>query len=293
MNCNRNKPAPKNRHLCTFLALLLFLPASQINADQRSARQAMENQDNPLLLLSSSQGPIYIELLPDEAPQNVQRFLDLAAGDVEFTDPVANTSFTPRYYDGMRFHRVLPGQVIQAGSPHYHPLGSPDEMLEDEINAFSLGLDRLPILAEDGSVNPVLNVGSQADFAERVLSHVYSDMNIDDVEELESRQSEVVQNLRGLTVMRLYEQEGYGYQNEFPTRGITRGIVALANDGPDRNGPEFFISLDDAAWLSGRYTVIGRVVEGMDVADQIGNTAIDAEAFDPQSTMIYSMRRLN
>jgi cyclophilin family peptidyl-prolyl cis-trans isomerase len=253
----------------------------------------MESQDNPLLLLSSSQGPIYIELLPDEAPQNVERFLSLAAGEVEFVDSVANSRFTPRYYDGMRFHRVLPGFVIQAGSPNYHPLGSPDQLLDDEINAFSLGLDRLPILAEDGSVNPVLNVGSQAQFGERVLSHVYAGMGIDTVAELESRQSDVVQNLRELTVMRLYEQEGYEYQNEFTTRGISRGTVALANDGPNRNGPEFFIALDDLAWLNGRYTVIGRVVEGMDVADQIGNTAVDPQAFDPRSTMIYSLRRIN
>jgi len=274
------------------LALVLLWGPS-LHADQRTATAAMENQDNPLMLLSSSQGPIYIELLPDEAPQNVQRFLELAAGEVEFIDSAANTRFTPRYYDGMRFHRVLPGFVIQTGSPNYHPLGSPDPLLDDEINAFSLGLDRLPILAEDGSVNPVLNVGSQQQFGDRVLSHLYAEMGIDSVDELESRQSDVLQTLRGLTVMRLYEQEGYEYQNQFPTRSISRGTVVLANDGPNRNGPEFFIALADANWLNGRYTVIGRVTEGMDVADQIGSTAVDAQAFDPRSTMIYSLRRID
>lgn len=286
-----NKPFTRLRPLIVLAAV--FLCGPQLNADLGSATAAMENQANPLLLLSSSQGAIYIEILPDEAPQNAERFLSLAAGEVEFVDSAANTRFTPRYYDGMRFHRVLPGFVIQAGSPNYHPLGSPDQLLDDEINAFSLGLDRLPILAEDGSVNPLLNVGSQQQFGERVLSHLYAEMGIDTVAELESRQSDVVQNLKGLTVMRLYEQEGYEYQNEFTTRGITRGIVALANDGPNRNGPEFFIALDDLAWLNGRYTVIGRVTEGMDVADRIGNTAVDPQAFDPRSTMIYSLRQIN
>ena len=93
--------------------------------------------------------------------------------------------------------------------------------------------------------------------------------------------------------MRLYELEGFDYQNQFPTRGITRGTLALANDGPNRNGSEFFIALADSEWLSGRYTVIGQVVEGLEVADDIGATAIDPLGFDPRSTVIYSIRRLN
>jgi cyclophilin family peptidyl-prolyl cis-trans isomerase len=93
--------------------------------------------------------------------------------------------------------------------------------------------------------------------------------------------------------MRLYEYEGYHYRSDFQTRGISRGTVALANDGPNRNGPEFFIALRNADWLNGRHTVIGRVVEGLVTADLIGGMAIDPTMFNPQSSVIYSIRRIN
>jgi cyclophilin family peptidyl-prolyl cis-trans isomerase len=253
----------------------------------------MEDQANPLMLMTTSQGAIYVELLANEAPDNVARFIELAEGQVEFFDEVANATFTPRYYDGMRFHRVLPDFVIQGGSPFYHPLGAPEPMLADEINAIALGLDRLPVLNEDGSINPMLNVGNQEEFAQRVLEPLYRELGVETVSELDSAEDDIVTNLRGLTVMRLYEYEGYAYRSDLQTRGISRGTVALANDGPNRNGPEFFIALRNADWLNGRHTVIGRVVEGMDIADRIGGMAIDPTAFNPQSSVIYSIRRLN
>ena len=72
-----------------------------------------------------------------------------------------------------------------------------------------------------------------------------------------------------------------------------RGTLALANSGPDSNGPEFFIALSDADWLSGRHTVIGNVVEGLEVVDQIGLTAVDPQLSSRRSAVIYSLRRLN
>lgn len=292
---NRLRLAPLYRScgFCLALLLLLTLTPRLGFADLTTARQAMENQANPLMLMTTSQGAIYIELLPDEAPDNVARFIALAEGEVEFFDEVANATFTPRYYDGMRFHRVLPDFVIQGGSPSYHPLGAPEPMLADEINATALGLDRLPVLGEDGSINPMLNVGNQQEFAQRVLEPLYLELGIETVSELNPAEDDIVTNLRGLTLMRLYEYEGYSYQNEFQTRGISRGTVALANDGPNRNGSEFFISLRNADWLNGRHTVIGRVVEGMDIADRIGAVAIDPTAFNTQSSVIYSIRRIN
>ena len=275
------------------LACLMLLVGSPARADLLSARIAMEDPQNPLLLLSSSAGPIYLELLPGEAPANVENFLALVEGEIASFNGVENNGFTPGYYEDVRFHRVIPGFVIQAGSHLLHPLGMPNQLLPDEINGVSLGLDRLPLLTTDNAIQPILNVGNQSKFGERVLQPLYAQMNIDSLSELSDQQLDVVANLQALTVMRLYEYEGYEYQNQFPTRGITRGTVALANDGPNRNGPEFFISLTDADWLNGRYTVIGHVVEGMEVADQIGSNATDAQQPTASPSVIYSIRRVN
>ena len=263
------------------------------HADYSSARLAMEDSSNPLMLVSTSAGPIYIEMLPAEAPENVARFIEFTVGEVPLTETDSTLTASPRYYNGSQFHRVIPNFIIQAGSPEHNAHGRPRDYLADEINASALGLDRLPVILQAGEVNPILNTDSQQEFASRVLEPLYRQLGIDSPEQLETEESAIIDALQSLTVMRLYEYEGYRYQNRYPTRAITRGIVALANDGPNRNGPEFFISLSDAPWLDGRYTVIGRVVEGMETADDIGDKPIQPVDSDPESTRIYSIRRLN
>ena len=263
------------------------------HADYSSARLAMEDSSNPLMLVSTSAGPIYIEMLPAEAPENVARFIEFTVGEVPITETDSTLTASPRYYNGSQFHRVIPNFIIQAGSPEHNAHGRPRDYLADEINASALGLDRLPVILQAGEVNPILNTDSQQEFASRVLEPLYRQLGIDSPEQLETEESAIIDALQSLTVMRLYEYEGYRYQNRYPTRAITRGIVALANDGPNRNGPEFFISLSDAPWLDGRYTVIGRVVEGMETADDIGDKPVQPLDPDPESTRIYSIRKLN
>ena len=263
------------------------------HADYASARLAMEDTSNPLMVVSTSAGPIYIEMLPAEAPKNVARFIEFTVGEAPLIETDSTLTVSPRYYNGSQFHRVIPNFIIQAGSPEHNAHGRPRDYLADEINASALGLDRLPVILQAGKINPILNTNSQEEFASRVLEPLYRQLGIDTPEQLETEESAIIDALQSLTVMRLYEYEGYRYQSRYPTRAITRGIVALANDGPNRNGPEFFISLIDAPWLDGRYTVIGRVVEGMETADNIGDKPIQPVNPDPESTRIYSVRKLN
>ena len=260
------------------LLLLIFSLLAALNtaiADTSSALLAMEDPQNPLILISTSQGEIYLELFPLEAPSNVENFIALAEAEKEFTNPDTGELIQARYYNGMRFHRVVPGFVIQAGSPVYNPLGVQVTLLNDEINADALGLDQISALNPDGSFADVLNIESRSDFHEDILTPLYSQRNITDIEAALNRQYQVLEALQNLSIKAVYENQGYRYDDSRKSRPIERGTVALANSGPDSNGPEFFISLTAAASLSGKYTVIGEVVEGQEVMDRIGNTAID------------------
>lgn len=66
---------------------------------------------------------------------------------------------------------------------------------------------------------------------------------------------------------------GPGFQFDDEESGLTavdrRGLLAMANSGPNTNGSQFFITLDAASWLDGLHTVFGEVVEGDDVLSQV------------------------
>ena len=278
------------------LFLLIFSLLTSLNtaiADTSTALVAMEDSQNPLIRISTSKGEMYLELYPLEAPNNVENFIALAEGEKEFTNLKTGEPIQSRYYNGMRFHRVVPGFIIQAGSPAINPLGLQVSLLNDEINANALGLDQIPALNPDGSFADVLNIESKPDFHEEILTPLYSQRNITDVEAALSRQYQVLETLQELSVKSAYENQGYRYDDSLESRPIERGTVALANSGPDSNGSEFFISLTAAEWLWGKYTVIGKVVEGQEVMDSIGNTAIDPGQFSSLSTLIYSVRKAN
>ncbi len=61
---------------------------------------------------------------------------------------------------------------------------------------------------------------------------------------------------------------GYRFEDEPVTREYTKGIVAMANAGPDTNGSQFFIMLEDND-LPPNYTIFGNVLSGQDVVDKI------------------------
>ena len=57
--------------------------------------------------------------------------------------------------------------------------------------------------------------------------------------------------------------------------GYKKGVVAMANAGPNTNGSQFFIMHADYA-LPHAYTIFGKVVEGQDVVDKIANVKVGA-----------------
>jgi len=66
---------------------------------------------------------------------------------------------------------------------------------------------------------------------------------------------------------------GYKFADEIkPENANAVGTISMANAGPNTNGSQFFINLADNSFLNPKHTVFGRVVEGMDVVQSIGQT---------------------
>ena len=63
---------------------------------------------------------------------------------------------------------------------------------------------------------------------------------------------------------------GYRFEDEADNGlGHARGVLSMANAGPNTNGSQFFITHVPCGWLDGKHTVFGTVTEGMDVVDAI------------------------
>lgn len=62
---------------------------------------------------------------------------------------------------------------------------------------------------------------------------------------------------------------GYKFDDEVVTKQYSKGIVAMANSGPNTNGSQFFIMLSDHPELPPKYTIFGKVIEGQDIVDKI------------------------
>ena len=124
--------------------------------------------------LKTEKGDIVLELFADKAPLAVNSFVFLVRQG---------------WYDGVTFHRVLPGFVAQAGDPSGTGYGGPGYAFQNEISA---------------------------------------DLTFD-----------------------------------------AAGLVAMANAGADSNGSQFFITFAPATQLNGGYTIFGRVIAGMDVAENL------------------------
>ena len=63
---------------------------------------------------------------------------------------------------------------------------------------------------------------------------------------------------------------GYRFEDE-TTNGVRheRGVLSMANAGPNTNGSQFFITHVPTPWLDGKHTVFGKVTEGLDVVDAV------------------------
>lgn len=141
---------------------------------------------NPIVTFEMENGKVFkAELYPEVAPNTVNNFLSLVRKG---------------FYDGVIFHRVIAGFMIQGGDPKGIGVGGPGYCIKGEFAANGVKND---------------------------LKH-------------------------------------------------TRGVLSMARTQvPDSAGSQFFVMHADADFLDGQYAAFGKVIEGMDVVDEIASTRTD------------------
>jgi peptidyl-prolyl cis-trans isomerase B (cyclophilin B) len=95
------------------------------SSETPSATPSETPATTPKIVIETARGNIELELFPTAAPKTVANFLDL---------------ISKGFYNGLTFHRVVPGFVIQGGDPKGDGTGGPGYTFADEINPWSLGL---------------------------------------------------------------------------------------------------------------------------------------------------------
>lgn len=143
--------------------------------------------NNPVVTIEMENGKkIVAELYPEKAPNTVNNFISLV-----------NSGF----YDGLTFHRVIRGFMIQGGDPAGTGAGGPGYSIKGEF-------------ALNG-------------FAKNDIKHL-------------------------------------------------RGVLSMARAMfPDSAGSQFFIMHENSSHLDGQYAAFGKVIEGMDVVDEIASVRTD------------------
>jgi peptidyl-prolyl cis-trans isomerase A (cyclophilin A) len=95
-------------------------------------------------IMRTNKGDITLDLLPNHAPKTVENFVGLAEGTTDYTDDAGRSG--EKYYDGLAFHRVISGFMIQGGCPLGTGTGGPGYTFDDEIHP-ELGFTKPYLLA--------------------------------------------------------------------------------------------------------------------------------------------------
>lgn len=256
------------------IASVFFLFASSsVTAHAKGFKT--ERRGNPVVKIKTNHGDIFVELFPKEAPKTVKNFIGLATGKKTFTDHKTGKKVKRKFYDGLTFHRVIKNFMLQGGDPLGTGSGGPGYKFEDEINAQSLGLHKIKALDAKMQPHPHLLVRSKQDFYKTLLGPLVRKLGIKSEAQFKQKYDLIMTTLKSLTLMQAYQNLGYVYSFKLKSRPPKRGMLCMANAGPNTNGSQFFINLIDTPWLMGKHTVFGKVIKGMKVVDKIALVPTD------------------
>lgn len=140
-----------------------------------------------------------------------------------------------KFYDGLTFHRVIENFMAQGGDPEGTGVGGPGYNFADEINADALGLDKMTVkeLAEKTNQRPP------------------------------------PPQIAGMTVKEFYQKQRIKFTDGLASYPMKRGVLAMANAGPNTNGSQFFLTHIDCPWLDGKHTVFGVITAGQQLVDEM------------------------
>jgi peptidylprolyl isomerase len=147
------------RYLLVFIIFLIAL----CNSSKGELMASETKLDDGLYaIIVTPKGDITLQLEFEKTPLTVTNFVGLAEGTKDFNDSKGRTS--GRYYDGLKFHRVIPNFMIQGGCPLGSGTGGPGYDFPDEFDP-SLKHDRPGILS-------MANAGPGTNGSQFFITHV-------------------------------------------------------------------------------------------------------------------------
>lgn len=124
-------------------AVILLMMCGAMLGQTTTKAQPTKSQKNattkpaagpPTAIIHTTAGDMRCELFPDKAPKTVDNFVGLAMGTKDWTNPATGkVEHNHPLYDGVIFHRVIPGFMIQGGDPLGTGTGGPGYQFDDEL----------------------------------------------------------------------------------------------------------------------------------------------------------------
>src|SRR2546425_4550258 len=104
------------------------------SGDPRCQKETIMVSNGMYARFITSEGTFTVRLFDKEAPKTVENFVGLTEGTKNWTDPRTNQQVRKPYYNGIIFHRVINGFMIQGGDPLGQGIGGPGYTFPDEFH---------------------------------------------------------------------------------------------------------------------------------------------------------------
>lgn len=116
------------------IAFLLLGLTFHSEAQTEAKTKAKKGSKKMIAIFETNKGTFKVQLFPDKAPKTVENFVGLAEGTKEWTDPKTGEKVKKPFYDGLKFHRVIPNFMLQGGDPLGTGTGGPGYKFGDEFH---------------------------------------------------------------------------------------------------------------------------------------------------------------